>query len=84
MRIPAKPVRKEVENRETVPHCALDACSLRRVSKAIVMIPQWLRPKNRDLNSRFLFLMGELRGETKSNYHGLEVSPPERQGVGDG
>jgi hypothetical protein len=74
MRIPAKPVRKEADNRETVPHCALDARSLHRVSKAIVMMRQRLRPKNRDLNSSFLFLMGELPGETKNNYHGLAVS----------
>jgi hypothetical protein len=65
MRIPAKPARKEVENRETVPHCALDARSLHRVSKVIVMMPQWLGPKNRDLNSRFLFFDGGVAGRNE-------------------
>jgi hypothetical protein len=65
MRIPAKPVRKEAEDRETVPHCALDARSLHRVSKAIVMMRQRLRPKNPDLNSSFVFFLMGGRGHPK-------------------
>jgi len=51
-------VRKEAEIAKPVPHGALDARSLHRSSKAIMMEQQRLIPKIRELNSSFYFFGG--------------------------